>query len=114
MQIGDRTFGKKTVHAYAYDLAHYWKEYTGLPFTFAVWIRVNSLPEGFIEVFNEALNYGLENRDLVIHDIPERTDFDIGKYLTENIDYRFDLRKREALDRYLTWLGAAERIIQTD
>lgn len=111
VQIGDRTFGQKDVHAYAYDLASYWLMHTGLPFAFAVWVQVNPLPEGFIDRFNQALANGLENKDAVIATLPKRADFDYGKYLRQNIDYRFDEGKKQAVDRYLAWLRTAEAVV---
>src|SRR5690606_36970914 len=89
VQIGDRTFGKKGNYNYYYDLAEHWKNHTGLPFAFAVWISVNDLPPGFVDRFNAALAYGLENRDSVIAELPKREDFDFGHYLRVNIDYPF-------------------------
>lgn len=108
VQIGDRTFGQKEKHAYAYDLAEHWKEFTGLPFAFAVWVSVTELPEGFVEKFNEALAYGLEHREEVILTLPERADFDFGQYLRKNISYELDAGKKRAIEKYLAWMRAQE------
>src|SRR5690606_18612029 len=57
--IGDRTFGKKYDVAFAYDLGYYWKQFTGLPFAFAVWVANKELPAVFITGFNRALANGI-------------------------------------------------------
>lgn len=108
VQIGDRTFGHKDRHAFAYDLAWHWKEFTGLPFAFAVWVSVTDLPEGFVDKFNRALAFGLEHREEVIQELGERPDFDYGKYLRENISYELDDSKKRAIDKYLAWMRANE------
>lgn len=112
VQIGDRTFGQKHKYKYYYDLAHYWKEFSGLPFTFAVWISISPLTAEFKVAFNQALAYGLENREIVIAQLPTREDFDYGKYLRKNIDYVFDESKRQAMDKYLAWMKAGQDELQ--
>src|SRR5690606_7677501 len=110
VEIGDRTFGKKEVHPYAYDLSLYWEKLTGLPFTFAVWAANRSLPEPFIQSFNEALAYGVNHLETVAAQLPSRLDFDYWTYLTENIDYQYDHVKKEALNLYLTMLKSLNDI----
>lgn len=99
--IGDRTFGLKQKEAYAYDLGYYWKEYTGLPFAYAVWVANKSLPEQFKKSFNEALHKGVNNIDEVISELPARDNFDLKYYLTQSLDYNLDDRKLKAIDLYL-------------
>jgi Predicted periplasmic solute-binding protein len=110
VEIGDRTFGKQHVHPYVYDLSWYWQQFTGLPFTFAVWVANKSLPAGFIEEFNHALAFGLANRELVIEGLPPRLDFDYRKYLLENIDYQYNEDKKKAVSRFLELIEALEDI----
>lgn len=101
VQIGDRTFGKKQQTPYYYDLAEHWKAFQGLPFVFAVWVANKPLPDPFVEAFNEALARGVEQRKEVAEGIDKRSDFDFVHYLTTNIDYRLDERKRQAIDVFL-------------
>lgn len=101
--IGDRTFGKKNSMPYVYDMGHYWKELTGLPFAFAVWVSNRQLPEDFINKFNEALKDGVSRPDDVIPGLPEYPDFDYHKYLNESLDYHLTADKRKAIDLYLKW-----------
>ncbi|HJP63785.1 MAG TPA: menaquinone biosynthesis protein, partial [Mucilaginibacter sp.] len=55
VQIGDRTFGKKSQYRFVYDLSEEWQQFTGLPFTFAAWIANKPIPQEFINEFNQAL-----------------------------------------------------------
>lgn len=101
VEIGDRTFGKQHAHPYVYDLSWYWKEFTGLPFTFAVWVANKPLEASFIQAFNDALAYGLSQRDVLIDELPVRIDFDYRQYLMENIDYLYNDEKKEAVTAFL-------------
>jgi len=100
--IGDRTFGKKSTVPHAYDLGHCWKAFTGLPFAYAAWVANKKLPEPFLKAFNEALGNGAARPEMAVPDIEDPIPgFDYRKYLTENLDYRLDAKKREAIARYL-------------
>lgn len=110
VEIGDRTFGKQDSYPYVYDLSLYWEKFTGLPFTFAVWAANRQLPSAFIQSFNEALAYGIDHRETVISQLPSRLDFDYRSYLMNNIDYRFDQPKKEAMELYLKLLKSLRNI----
>lgn len=102
--IGDRTFGKKNAVPYVYDLGLTWKQFTGLPFAFAVWVSKRQLPENFIASFNEALKLGVSKPEAVISGLPEYKDFDYYHYLTSSLNYHLNDKKREAIAKYLTLL----------
>ncbi|HXH99497.1 MAG TPA: menaquinone biosynthesis protein [Sphingobacteriaceae bacterium] len=104
IEIGDRTFGKKTKYPFVYDLAEEWKKFTGLPFVFAVWAVNKKIDDLFITEFNNALKYGLEHIDKIINSISPRNDFDVNDYLTHKISYTLDEKKRKALKLYLNLL----------
>lgn len=101
VEIGDRTFGKQHAHPYVYDLAWHWREFTGLPFTFAVWVANKPLTPSFIQAFNDALAYGLSQREVLIDQLPARIDFDYRQYLMENIDYLYNDEKKAAVATFL-------------
>jgi chorismate dehydratase len=100
VEIGDRTFGKKGSYPFAYDMGEEWMNFTGLPFAFAVWAANKLLPQEFIKEFNEAMKFGLDNRDKVINDLPKREDFDIAHYLNHSIDFMLTREKKEAIARF--------------
>lgn len=99
--IGDRTFGKKDTVPYAYDLGYYWKQFTGLPFAFAVWVANKELPQDFVEEFDRALAHGVAHATDVIEGLPLYENFDYLTYLTESLDFHLTDKKREAIARYL-------------
>lgn len=109
VEIGDRTFGKQHAHPYVYDLSWYWQQLTGLPFAFATWVANKPLPTSFIELFNDALAYGLAQRETIVSQLPKRLDFDYGHYLMENIDYRYDEKKKEAVSEFLRLMKTLDR-----
>lgn len=109
VEIGDRTFGKQHAHPYAYDLSWYWQKMTGLPFAFAAWVANKPLEASFIESFNDALAYGLAQREKLICQLPQRLDFDYRHYLMENIDYRYDEGKKKAVTEFLRLMKTLDR-----
>lgn len=104
VQIGDRTFGKAENYPYVYDLAAEWIKFTGLPFTFAAWIANKTIPQEFINSFNQSLQYGLDHREDLFKQIPMRNDFDIRDYLTRRIDYPLTEPKKQALYLFLKYI----------
>lgn len=100
--IGDRTFGKKNTVPYVYDLGHYWKEFTGLPFAYAVWVANKELPLDFQDKFNKALAAGVAHPDDVISSLPVIANFDYKYYLNSSLDFHLTAEKREAITKYLT------------
>ena len=111
VEIGDRTFGKQPEHLYAYDLALNWQRFTGLPFTFAVWVANKPLPELFVRSFNEALAYGVAHREAVAKQLPPRLDFDYRQYLMEHIDYQYDAGKKQAVALYLKLMKELDSVL---
>ncbi|MDR0385574.1 MAG: menaquinone biosynthesis protein [Prevotellaceae bacterium] len=96
--IGDKVFDYENRFAYRYDLAQAWKNFTGLPFVFAVWTAVTPLSSDFIKNFNCALAAGLANIPAAAGEHKHIIEYsDAVKYLTENIDYNFDFAKFKAL-----------------
>lgn len=108
--IGDRTFGKKGDVPYVYDLGYFWKEFTGLPFAYAVWVANKELPAIFIDQFNKALADGVSRPQDVIPGLPVYPNFDYKIYLTENLDFNLDDRKRLAIAKYLELYKTLEDI----
>lgn len=101
--IGDRTFGKDNLAPYIYDLGYYWKDFTGLPFAYAVWVSNKKLPEDFVEDFNRALAEGVSHPTDIIDQVDQVEGFDYVTYLTEYLDFNLTERKREAIEKYLAF-----------
>jgi len=105
--IGDQCFEFESHYRYRCDLAEEWKKYSGLPFVFACWISNKSLPDDFVEDFNNALSLGVKNIDLVTERYGKSgsiTGMELRKYLTENIDFLLDNEKKKAMSLFLDLL----------
>ena len=102
--IGDRTFGKKEQFAYAYDMGQEWMNFTGLPFVYAAWVANKSIPQAFINDFNEALAFGLSKRSELLSELSAPADFDLEDYLLNKLDFELTDKKREALELFLSYI----------
>lgn len=104
--IGDRTFGINSKYTYKYDLAEEWIKFTGLPFVFACWVSNKQLPVNFINNFNSALAYGIDNIKVISAIIQKKNDYPVNveEYLTNNISYSFSERKKQGLALFLEHL----------
>jgi chorismate dehydratase len=102
--IGDRALEQRSRSPYFYDLGEAWKLHTGLPFVFAAWIANKELPAQFEELFNEANQEGLLHIDDVVRENTNEF-YDLKRYFSDNIDYVFDSRKKEALALFLNKLS---------
>ncbi len=105
--IGDQCFLFENSFAVSLDLAQEWKDYTGLPFVFACWTANRDLDPAFRKEFNEALATGVNNIPAVVEMFGNTGAIQgetLGKYLTENIDFILDDKKKEAIDLFLSLL----------
>ncbi len=98
--IGDRALEQLKISKYHYDLGTAWKNHTGLPFVFAVWVANKPLAEDFLDAFNRANGYGIAHLEEVIAENPY-THYSLQTYYTKNIQYRLDAKKREGLSLFL-------------
>lgn len=102
--IGDRAFDLNKKHQYIYDLSAIWKEITGLPFVFAVWVANKKLSQDFIAKFNRSLGMGLQNIDIALvkegHNYPYCEN--PKDYLNNRISYMLDAKKLESMDLFLS------------
>ncbi len=103
--IGDKALRKAGNFNHVYDLSASWKELTGLPFVFAVWLANKSLPESFKEEFSRALSAGVESIGKISEDeLIDGTEIRLMDYLNENICYNLDDKKREGMNLFLSKL----------
>ena len=100
--IGDKVFDHEDEFIYSYDLAAEWREATGLPFAFAVWVARKGTPYEVTDALEEALTFGVER----IYEAVQQSDYRdrpyAYDYLTRNIDFLFDNEKRKALQKFWT------------
>ena len=101
--IGDRAFKYNNNYKYIYDLSLAWKELTGLPFVFAVWVANKNLPNKFIDEFNLALQSGVDNIEEVVK-LQKLASIDCKdpvNYLCNKISYVLDSQKKKAMELFL-------------
>lgn len=105
--IGDQCFELEGQYKYSTDLAVEWKKFTGLPFVFAVWVANREINPAFIERFNKALDYGINNIGKAVEKFREGSSmpFDVlVSYLYNNIDYRLNNEKKVAMNTFINYL----------
>lgn len=98
--------------AYVYDLGEIWKEMTGLPMVYALWVmkenfaRNNSDAVAEVsQAMQQAKAWALNNKSTVLDAEQEKYDFSLtllDKYF-ETIRYDFDERYQEAVLTYYTY-----------
>jgi chorismate dehydratase len=100
--IGDRTIGIEDDYPFFYDLGEEWYYHTGKPFVFAAWVSNRPLSNDFVQRFNKALAYGIEQRDRVATLFEScYPNFDVHAYYNDYINYSLDTSKKEALRFFL-------------
>ena len=104
--IGDRTFNFEKEYAYQFDLSEEWQKLTTLPFVFAAWVSTKKLSAAFIQAFNQALHFGLDQMDESIKRSSQTTitPKELKEYLTEFIDFDLNEDKRTAMNLFLSKL----------
>lgn len=113
LMIGDKVFENESKYKYSYDLGHYWKQMTGLPFAYAVWIAKNYVPQSAIDQLSTDLHIGVNSIDKVLEEqIIKEPTRDLSTYYRDNIDYVLDDDKKKALDLYLEKIANLELVEQ--
>lgn len=98
--IGDRALNQRNVSAYVYDLGDAWKQLTGLPFVFAAWISNKRLDPDWVNRFEQANAYGIQNIPRVLELLPAQ-DFDLKEYFYSLLSYSLDDEKKKGMDLFL-------------
>jgi chorismate dehydratase len=104
--IGDRAIELTGQFPYVYDLALYWKQFSGLPFVFAAWVSNKKLPTDFLERFNDALAFGVDRLEQVALTTDfYHPNFNLLHHYTKQISYNLDTQKKEGLNLFLDILN---------
>ena len=98
--IGDKVFDNERRFAHIYDLAEEWHRATKAPFAFAVWVARKGLSYEVRDELQAAFTYGVEHiyEAILESDYADREY--AYEYLTENIDFLFDIQKHNALKKF--------------
>jgi chorismate dehydratase len=102
--IGDRAIRALGKFGYRYDLSDCWRTLTGLPFVFARWVSRVDLSAEELTKFCEALEKGLEMKDLLLQNLLESREWDhdfVRKYLNESILYKINASAEAGMSLFL-------------
>jgi len=97
--IGDRALMNRAKFPYIYDLGLGWKEMTGLPFVFAVWVSLGKFANDFVHKFNESILIGVQHLNLFT--IENNAFYTISRYYNQNLSYPLDQNKKEGLEKFI-------------
>lgn len=98
--IGDRALKSRSKFEYIYDLGLGWKEMTGLPFVFAVWVSIKQLDDLFLKSFNLGNKEGLAHLNEVASQA-YFSEYDVAYYFRHNISYILSNEHKKAMDLFL-------------
>ena len=101
--IGDRALQQRKISPYIYDLGLEWTKFTGLPFVFAAWVSNKKLSDEFVDDFNKANAFGLNNLDVVVKENLYAI-FDLNHYYNNCISFGLDPEKRKGMELFLSYL----------
>lgn len=98
--IGDKVYDHEGDFKHSYDLGTLWKETTGLPFTFAVWVARPSVQAELVNQLNIALADGVSRIPQLLEE-HYNTDYQMQDYITNRISYPLDKSKKMAMTLFL-------------
>lgn len=111
--IGDRALRARDRFDYQYDLSEAWKELTGLPFVFAVWVasgRVNADLE--LEI-GQALQLGVNMVDEVAREFQTQfAGIDINHYLNRCIQFKISDQHESAIELFFEKVQMIEGVFE--
>lgn len=93
--IGDRCFSYNQEIPFQLDLGLAWKQWTGLPFVFAVWVCRLETELTFLNRFNYALQSGIQS---IAQDFGRPDEI---HYLTKNLSFDLGHDKQTAMTQFL-------------
>ena len=99
--IGDKVFDHEGLFAHTYDLAEEWKQLTGMPFAFALWVARKGTSYEVIDALERSLTLGVESiYEAIVEGGYDQKPYDAYDYLTHNIDFIFNAEKHAALQKF--------------
>jgi chorismate dehydratase len=111
MLIGDKVFEAEKQFLYSYDLSGEWYNFKKIPFVFATWTANKKLDDNFIQEFNAALAFGVDNIQKAVENNRNGIDKKTAiEYFEKYISYDFDSLKRQGLTEF--WNLALEEIMR--
>lgn len=105
--IGDRALKIRDRFTYIYDLGLGWKEMTGMPFVFAVWVTTSKFQSDVVDKYSNAFQLGI-NQIPVIVGQNLFLEYNLFDYFTKNISYSLDSSKIKGLEAFLAYIEGME------
>lgn len=105
--IGDRALKIRDRFTYIYDLGLGWKEMTGMPFVFAVWVTTSKFQSDVVQKYSNAFQLGI-NQIPVIVGQNLFLEYNLFDYFTKNISYSLDSSKIKGLEAFLAYIEGME------
>ena len=100
--IGDRALKNRSNFPHIFDLGFAWREMTGLPFVFAVWVSLSYEKPKDILPFSDAIATGVKQIRKMIMELDQKLyTFDLEQYFLKNISYYIDNEKTKAVEFFL-------------
>jgi len=108
--IGDKVFKHEEYYPFQYDLGKIWKDFTSLPFVFAVWICKEDIPSHMIQHFVDLLDSGINSIDSIINQYRSKhQDIDLETYFRTHIKYKLSENYLKALSLFFEYSSLRKR-----
>lgn len=101
--IGDRALKIRDAFKFKYDLGSGWKDMTGLPFVFAVWVAKKQINEKFTALLNKDFGLGLSKINSIIKHNDE-SNYPMDMYFRKNISYLLTENMKASMKLFLSFL----------
>lgn len=109
--IGDRALNFAREYAFTYDLSQSWKEMTGLPFVFAIWVASDKVTSVMEEDLSNAFAVGMARRSEVAQMYSgQYPGLDVYHYLTQCIRYDISETFEAGMELFLEKIQMLEGI----
>ncbi len=105
LMIGDKVFDQAQRFKYHYDLGEIWKEETGLPFVFAVWVTRNKMSVEDEQELNEHFDFGLSQLEGIIKKLPDSAKIDFKEYFENDIRYEINEDGIRAIEEFRKYMN---------
>ena len=105
LRIGDEAFAFEKKFVNSLDLGAEWKKWTGLPFVFALWVSIEKPEPDIIHKLQKAFTEAIHQIPDLLQSYPDDIRSLLVPYFKENISFRMDGPKREAISRFFEWAG---------
>lgn len=104
--IGDEVFEKAKLYKFIIDLGEQWKEWTSLPFVFAVWVSKKQVKDEFKMGLDRCFSEGIKSIPVLIKQQQQFDENLLKHYFEHQISFDLDEKKMLAIERFLKYVGS--------